>query len=45
MCTCVLLFTRVDRSILPILRVLILCADKKAGANFYIQIKNNDSTN
>ena len=45
MCTCVLLFTRVDRSILPILRVLILCADKKPGANFYIRIKNNDSTN
>ena len=41
----VLLFTRVDRSILRILRVLIAGTDKMSGANFYIQMKTNVSAN
>ena len=38
-------FTRVDRSILRILRVLIVGADKITGANFHIRIKTKVSTN
>ena len=36
---------QIDAVTSPILRVLIVGADKKPGAYFYIQIKTNVSTN